>query len=85
MIKAYLGEVEDLMLKPQMNSRYDGEIEITEDLTIPKLFAQPSAEIRGQKSGHAGEGVRYLAAHHLARITWTESGESLSGHGESRA
>ena len=44
------------------------EIEITKDLTIPKLFSASRKKILGQKSGHAGEGVWNLDPHHLETI-----------------
>jgi long-chain acyl-CoA synthetase len=44
------------------------QIEITKDLTIPKLFLAAVQEIRQEQSGHEGEGVRHLASLHLAGL-----------------
>ena len=48
---------------------YKGEIDITKDLTLPKLLVSAVPEIRFGQSRHEGEGIRNMAARHMDRVS----------------
>ena len=48
---------------------YKGEIDITADLTLPKLLSPAMPEIWRQEGRHAGKGVRDMAADNMGRIS----------------